>query len=431
MTPYEQIVRQAEQYLANHDFQKALDLYDLALTTNPDDVHLRYCVATLYSELYKSGIAISILKSIVKEQPKHAQAWNNLGIAYKNSGQWPLAHEAYSKSLELNYDPLTLVNMSGLFINNGTPQEAIRWAEKGLKLMPSSPQLKNHRALGHMESGKFDVGFEMYEARFGLPGWSHRNYAGPIWDGKPVKKLLIHGEQGLGDEILFMSSFDRVKVLAEEIVVECATRLVPLFEASFGVKCYATADEVKKHETWDAWIPMGSLFSRVGFERKGPYLKVTKPYPKGERFRIGVSWRGGTVQTHEHLRNFPLEQWLPLFKHDAEFISVQYGPAGGMAKKLGLPHDQEAVDDFERLTGMIASCDLIISVCNTTVHQAAAVGTPCWVLVPSKPSWQFQLEGEMPFYSVPKLFRQGNEDWPHVINRVKESLEHLVARKAA
>lgn len=427
MSPYEQIVAQAEKYLSVKEYTKALDLYDLALTTNPEDLHLRYCVASLYSELYKSGIAISILKSVVKEEPKHAQAWNNLGIAYKNSGQWDKAYEAYTKALELNYDALTLVNMSGLYINNGTPQDAIKWSERGLKLDPDSPQLRNHRALGTLESGDLTEGFKQYDCRFRLPGWSNRGYAGPIWDGSHVKKLLIHGEQGLGDELLFMTALDRVRKRADEVIIECASRLVPLFEKNFNLKCYATAEEVKEKETWDAWIPMGSLFSRVGFEQKEPYLKVTKPYPKGEKFRIGVSWRGGTVQTHEHLRNFQIEWWEPLFEHDAEFISLQYGPAEGMARKMGLKHDQQAVDDFELLTGMIGSCDLVISVCNTTVHQAAAIGTPVWCLVPSKPSWQFQLSGEkMFFYSVPRLFRQGpDEDWRVVIQRVKNELERI------
>jgi hypothetical protein len=435
MTVYEQLVQQAQALLQNQQYQRALDLYDLALTTNPDDLHLRYCVASLYSELYKSGIAISILKSVVKEKPDHAQAWNNLGIAYKNSGQWDKAHDAYQRALALNYDANTLINMSGLYINNGTPHEAIRWAEKGLKLNPGSPQLRNHRALGMLESGNLKEGFELYDGRFKLPGWTARNYSGPMWDGQPVNRLLIHGEQGLGDEILFMTAFDRVRArVSQKVIVECAERAKPVFQAGLPreggpeVKCYGTAEEVRTSgETWDAWVPMGSLFRLVGWEQKAPYLKVTKPYPRGERFRIGLSWRGGTVITHEHLRNFQIEWWMPLLDHDAEFISLQYGPAAGMAKKMGLPHDQAAIDDFERLTGMIASCDLVISVCNTTVHQAAAIGTPCWVLTPSRTSWQFQLSGDkMPFYEVPRLFRQApGEDWREVIKRIKSELERI------
>ncbi len=437
MTPYEQIVARAEQLLADKQYQQALDLYDLALTTNPEDPHLRYCVASLYSELYKSGIAISMLRGVVKDIPKHAQAWNNLGIAYKNSGQWEKAYEAYTKSLELNYDAMTIVNLSGLYINNGTPEEAIKWAEKGLKLQPGSPQLRNHRALGHLESGRLKEGFELYEARFNLPGWSSRDYTGPMWKGEQVDTLLIHGEQGLGDELLFLTVFEKARKRANRVIIECAKRLTPLLQANLDAKCYSTAEEIKAAgEKWDAWIPMGSLFNILGWGPGEPYLKPTKSYPKSDRFRVGVSWRGGTVQTHEHLRNFELEKWMPLFNHEAEFISVQYGPAAGMASRMNLPHDQPAVDDFETLTAMIASCDLIISVCNTTVHQAAAVGTPCWVLVPSRPSWQFQLTGDkMPFWKVPKLFRQAkDEDWSNVIQRIKNELERIgiaEKRKAA
>ena len=422
------LLRKAEELLAGKDYGRALDLYDLCLAVNPDDPHLRYCVASLYSELYKSGIAISMLKGVVKDMPAHSQAWNNLGIAYKNSGQWEKAHEAYEKSLALNYCSETLVNMSGLYINNATPEQALRWAQKGLKLAPNSPQLLNHRALAWLEMGNWKEGFPAYDARFGLPGWSARSYHGSLWKGERVKKLLIHGEQGLGDEILFLGTLDRVRERADEVVLECAKRLVPIFEHSFGVRCYAREEEIKASESgWDAWVPMGSLFNIVGFEEKGAYLKVEKPYSRANRFRVGVSFRGGTVQTHEHLRNFNLDWWKPLLEHDAEFISVQYGPAAGMAKEIGLPHDQEAIDDAERLMGMIQSCDLIISVCNTTVHMAASLGVPCWCLTPSRPSWQFQLSGDkVPWYKSVDLIRQASgEDWRSVIQRTKTRLTEL------
>src|SRR5574341_910825 len=83
-----EVIKKAEELLGQREYGKALDLYDLCLAVNPDDPHLRYCVASLYSELHKCGIAISMLKSVVRDAPNHSQAWNNLGIAYKNSGQW-------------------------------------------------------------------------------------------------------------------------------------------------------------------------------------------------------------------------------------------------------------------------------------------------------------------------------------------------------
>jgi hypothetical protein len=50
---------------------------------------------------------------------------------------------------------------------------------------------------------------------------------------KPVKKLAIHGEQGLGDEILFLTCLAQLKDRAEEIEIEVAPRLVKLIQHSF------------------------------------------------------------------------------------------------------------------------------------------------------------------------------------------------------
>ncbi len=423
------LLAQALEFIKQQDYTKAIDIYDLLLARDPKNVHIKYCLASIYSELYKSGIAICLLEDVVEAMPNHSQAWNNLGIAYKNSAQWEKAKNAYDKALELDYSATGLVNLSGLYINNNTPEEALRIALKGLKLNPHSPQLKNHRALALLEMGKFKEGFEAYEARFGLPGWHARKYKGPMWDGKPVKTLLVHGEQGLGDEILFAGSMGRAAELCDNIIFECAERLVPVFERSLGIRCFPTEQAVHASGVeYDAWVPVGSLFHLVGWERKAPYIKTGYTYPKGDRFRIGLSWRGGTIQTHEHLRNFPLEQWMPLAKVDgAEVISVQYGPAAGMANALGIKHDQEWIDDFDKMLAMIKSCDLIITVCNTACHQAGSQGVPCWVLTPTKTSWQFQLSGDdMPFYESVRLFRQApGEEWPSVVERIRLELTNI------
>ena len=90
--------------------------------------------------------------------------------------------------------------------------------------------------------------------------WGYRNprdfhipNLAPWWDGTPVDNLLILGEQGLGDEILFMSCLNDVR--AKNITVECDKRLVPVFSRSFpdvefiGRKHYTEG----KWETDDSW----------------------------------------------------------------------------------------------------------------------------------------------------------------------------------
>jgi tetratricopeptide (TPR) repeat protein len=429
MTKDEQIramLGAAEKYHINREHDKALDMYDMVLTQDLDPVyksHALYLLGTLYSEANKNGIARTFIEEAVKIK-KTPEALNNLGIVYKAMNRYDKAKEAYAEALRINYTPLTLSNMSGLYINTAEPEKAYELASKAFALHPY-PQSGNHMALASLEMQKWEEGFTKYKHRLDLPEFAKRSYPCPYWEGQKVKKLIVAGEQGLGDEVMFMSCFQFLKGLADEIAVECADRLVPLFTRSFGVKCYGTEKELSENFQGDAYIHMGCL-PRIAKlwerwdERQIPYLKIGEPYPKNG-FRIGFSWRGGTNKTHDVLRNFALEAWNPLMELKADRISIQYGPAEGMAQKFGLPHDSASIADIDKLCSMIASCDVIVTVCNTTCHLAGALNVPCYVLTPHKKAWRYATETErMRWYKSVVLIQQApGESWDSVVARAK------------
>ena len=152
---------------------------------------------------------------------------------------------------------------------------------------------------------------------------------------------------------------------------------------------------------------------------------------KGEGFRIGLSWRGGTKRTHEHLRNFEVDEWLKLLDPDFKWVSVQYGDVKEEREEMNLI-DPGWSGDMDEFAALVDSCDHIITVCNTTVHFAGALNKPCWVLVPSKPAWRYgTFSDRMLWYPSVKMYRQGkDEPWSSVIERVKSDL-HLLKEKAA
>ena len=55
----------------------------------------------------------------------------------------------------------------------------------------------------------------------------------PRWDGSPLggKTIVIHAEQGIGDEVLFASCFADVIAQAEKTILVCEPRLAKLFAA--------------------------------------------------------------------------------------------------------------------------------------------------------------------------------------------------------
>jgi tetratricopeptide (TPR) repeat protein len=431
----EQILRQGEEHHIQHQLDKALDCYDLGLTQELSQgvkAHVLYLLGSLYSEAGKNGIARTLLELAEKDFQGH-EIYNNLGIVYKGINRYDLAEQAYAKSLQKDYSPLTLSNLSGLYINVARPEKAYDIASKAFAMKPMA-QSGNHMALACLEMRRWEEGFTLYEHRRQLNEFSKRGYQCPYWDGKKVHKLIIAGEQGLGDEIMFMSCWPFVKDLADEIVIECAERLVPLFERSFGVKCYPNEKAVMEdHFSADAYVHMGSLplITRIWErwdERTFPFLKIGEPYPitadglNEQGFRLGHSWRGGTNKTHDVLRNFRLELWEPLAKLGG--ISLQYGPAAGMAEKLGLPHDEESIKDIDKLASMVKSCDAVVTVCNTSAHIAGSLDVPCYGLTPHKKAWRYATDTErMRWYRSVVLIQQAqDEPWESVVQRTIERL---------
>jgi len=341
----------------------------------------------------------------------------------RNAAKWA------KKAIALNPTAITISNLAGCYINDGRPEEALKWADKALEIDPELPQAGNHRGLALLELGRFAEGWPAYEARKNLPQFDRRPYNCPEWDGSPVGTLAIHGEQGLGDEIMFLSLVPQIRERCQRVVIECNPRLVALISNSLGAKCYGKHAELAAAEQPDAYIAMGSLPLHAWPPTGRAYLRPTdaamaaEPHPGGRK-RIGVSWFGGTIKTHSALRVMPLELWAPLLAFDAEYVSLQYGDRADEAAKLGLPHDPVGIADLDRLAARIKSCDLVISVCNTTVHMAGGLGVPCICLTPSKPAWRYGLTGpKMIWYESVQLIRQGSdENWSSVVERAASAI---------
>ena len=201
----------------------------------------------------------------------------------------------------------------------------------------------------------------------------------PWWDGGEVKSLLILGEQGLGDEILFASMFNDVD--CPNITVECDNRLVSIFSRNFphiefiGRKHYkegfwGTDDSWAEGRTWDAQTLMGDLptwcrRSKTDFPVTSNYLTAE---PNLDYIRkTGYSWVG---------RQGKLD--IP-FKKDG--VSLQYG----VDDHLGLEvPDIDLKNDIDGLFSIIAGLDKVISVPTTVVHIAGALGVPCEVWLPRR-----------------------------------------------
>lgn len=302
-------------------------------------------------------------------------------------------------------------------------------------------------------AGDFREGWSRYEDRLG--DHDHRFFrercGAPwqgIWDPRPLNRLVLVAEQGLGDTLMFCRlGLELQRALSVPVTLFCQKPLVPLLQ-----RCSALDQvtfEVKEgllNAPGSLWCPLMSLPSRWHLDpgtlkRRGPYLELAAATV--ERWRrklkrrpghrlIGLHWQGNPRHEgslYSQGRSLPFAELCGLKDLEAvEFVSVQKG-AGSEQLRLdaGLPFvmgqgEVGASMDFIDTAAVLANCDLLISADSGVVHLAGALGIPTWVALRFVPEWRWGLQGERtPWYPSLRLFRQPTHgDWPAVIGAMAE-----------
>jgi hypothetical protein len=165
---------------------------------------------------------------------------------------------------------------------------------------------------------------------------------------------------------------------------------------------------------------------RISFWRNK--LAASSPRPW-----IGVSWRGGTEVTRKAARTMSvldLQGLEPV--PGGALVCLQYGDVTqdlSVAAQAGLSlhHWPEAIADLDEFAALIAALDGVVTVCNTTVHYAGALGKPVWVLAPKVPEWRYGLTNDfMPWYPQAKVVRQINPlDWRHGLETANQEFRQF------
>lgn len=422
---------------------EALRIASNILNDDPSDARALFLASYVFLKAERFGMAYNLLKQAAILVPYRDQVWNNLGMCCMKIGLIKEARQHFNKSLQINPKNFPSMNNLALIeVNECNPQKALEWVNKSIKIEPNQWDVLETKGYANLMLGNWAEGWDGYEA---MVGNSKQRTAEPrqnvpYWDGSPVEKLHIRGEQGIGDEISFASILNDVK---SQVILECDRRLEGLFKRSFPYMI-VQGTRFDKHavlsDSVQAWCLIGSLgwhyrTKDSDFHGK-PYLKAD-PERKlqwkalldslGSKTKIGIAWTGGLKDTHADRRCVELEQLLPILKQDATFISLQYKKPTELddfEQKHGIKihHWARATEtnDYDETAALVDELDLVISVQTAIVHLCAGLGKKCLVLVPNKPSWRYSQDKYMWGDSV-KLFRQG-KTWDSAINDIVKAM---------
>jgi tetratricopeptide (TPR) repeat protein len=446
------------------DLDTANDLFNTVLNYDKDSLEILFHIASVYQKKGYYALSMILLKHIIRERPNFVEAINNLGFAFKQEQMNDQAREEFKATLKIASEDErykeTLheyyTNLGSMYVGNGTPDEAIELLDKALQLDPTFHMALWNRALCYLEKGDYAQGFRDYDYGDRIDRTAKRTYKRheelPTWDGTPGKTVVVYGEQGIGDELMFATMLPDIMKDCK-VIFDAHPRLAEMFRLSFPqIPIYGTrkTDNLPWGEfhNIDAKIAVASLgkFYRRKKEDfpKTPYLKadyaLVQKYKDqlasiSNRPKIGISWQGGTKLTNKNTRYIPLDLWLPIFDVDADFISLQYNPKAykevdAFMKDHGavIHHWPSTLADYDETAGLVANLDLIISVPQSVVHLAGAMGVPTLQLCPKHALWQMGPYGEnMPWYGcVENIWQKEPGEWQPVITQAKEKLCSLL-----
>ena len=140
------------------------------------------------------------------------------------------------------------------------------------------------------------------------------------------------------------------------------------------------------------------------------------------RLRAGLAWKGGVQRTGRSRRSIPWAQLEPLLAlPHIDWISLQHEDDSTDPRIRRFP---EAMRDLDDLASLVGALDLVVSVCNTNVHVAGALGREVLVMAPFVPEWRYGLKSErMVWYPSACVFRQARYGaWDEVIDRARKAL---------
>lgn len=436
-------LEEAHQIQLKGDLELAERIYTSILNENPNHWLCQFFFATLYLQTNRNGLAIALLEAAARVKPQMPEIWNNLGTAYKRENYNERARACLLRAVSLKRETDALNNLSTIYINEGEPERAEKWAEQAIKESDSNAFAHWNYSLSLLEQGKFKEGFKEYA--WGLKSKDRRNrdYHAPFWNGEKKKNVVIWGEQGVGDEIMFASCIPDLKRVSKRVIFDCHPRLKNLFERSFNIKCYPTRKEDDIPWVWDEKIdyklPIGNVpqfFRKEAKDFPGkPYLKADPELVKEKRAKlealgpgpyIGISWHGGKKKTRNDLRSIPLKQWGEILEQDVTYVSLQYTKE----------HEQEGRDhglhilpevyehDYDQTAALVMALDLVISVNTSVVHLGGAMGQTVWCLTPTRRAWRYYEPepGRMVWYDSVKLFSQVKDNWEPALDSLFRAL---------
>jgi len=321
---------------------------------------------------------------------------------------------------------------------------------------------------------KWNMSLHLLRARIFSRGWEYyeeglSNAVGTLGRPLPVpfrrmkrvdfdkidrsKWTIVVVEQGIGDQVLFLSAMSDALRNIPKLAFICEERLKPIIKRSFPglVLLSAGVIELLPHTGLpiNGYIPLGSLFGNLRpsidsfIRNRRPFLQVNRE--KYDKFRtnlrkqaagrpiVGLSWKGGFWENQQRNKAVDLSAWEVILNLSVLPVNLQYGNissdlewATSKGYEIVTFPDLDFKIDIDDWMAIAASCDGIISVSTAIVHFAGACNQKVAVVMPErKGPWILGLDDarSIAYPNVHYFRKTPTESVEQLLNRVSRIVQ--------
>jgi len=134
-----------------------------ALENDPSNLQIKLGLSEVLIYAHRIPEAESYINDIIRLEPKDAQVYRRLTIAFSEAGEFDKALITCQKALEIEQSPETYLGLAGMYAKLGKFEEASRAYQKVIELKPDTPNVMKIYADLLRNNGKRREALEMYK----------------------------------------------------------------------------------------------------------------------------------------------------------------------------------------------------------------------------------------------------------------------------
>jgi len=416
----------------------ALALYKKILEKDPENATAFVGLVKIALNTNKIETAVALVGRALISEPGNTDALDAFAKV-------AAALDDPQKTARLNFDISQGLKQKGLF------EEALVLHRKALCFDSGLAATDTQESLPLLIGGKLKEGWMAFEWRNTVG--SLGPFTDKVWNGSDDvtdKTVLVWGEQGIGDQIIFINCLPDIMERAGQVIIEADDRLVDLFQRSFpkalvhgSTRFTGEGKSSWKDFSWlhdcppvDYFIMQGSLprFFRPtleSFPSSGGRLCADseRATAMAERLaslgmgrKVGICWR--SLLRAEDRDDFypPLECWRPIFSMpDSCFINLQAGldrhEKEELEKRFAIDlvsiEDLDLTQDIDGTAALVSVLDAVVSTMTYLPMLSASLAVPTWRISRGGPEDEWAFLGAEKFPWFPELhvgFGTSDED---------------------